>query len=184
MDMDELINFTKTFSCLPLLPKGNQVGVITISGGAGTLAVDACEEFGLKIARLSETTVEMTKQVLPPWASARNPFDMFTSLKIDAYKTYSMALETFSDDPNVDSIVVIGILTSVISEMSALNALQDYAENGIKKPTVVCGFRDEGALKQLASLETKGLPVYSSIRSAVKSLAAAYSRHQFLKESC
>lgn len=183
IDMDELINFTKTFACLPSLPTGNRVGIITISGGAGTLAVDACKEFGLNLAELSETTIEMTKQVLPPWATARNPFDMFTSLKIDAQSTYSMALEAFSDDPNVDSIVVIGILTSIISEMSALNALQKYAESGIKKPTVVCGFRDEGALKQLADLETKGLPVYSSVRSAVKSLAAAYSRHQFLENN-
>jgi len=183
IDMDELIDFTKTFACLPSLPTGNRVGIITISGGAGTLAVDACKELGLNLAELSETTIEMTKQVLPPWATARNPFDMFTSLKIDAHSTYSMALEAFSDDPNVDSIVVIGILTSILSEMSALNALQEYAESGIKKPTVVCGFRDEGALKQLAALETKGLPVYSSVRNAVKSLAAAYSRHQFLKES-
>lgn len=182
-DMTELIDLTRTFACLPSLPSGRRVGVITFSGAAGALAADACEEFGLTLAEFSSTTVGRLKQFLPPWAPARSPVDIFPIIHADAQGNYSVALESISTDPNVDAVLVIAMMTPTIPAWNALEVFQEYVESGVKKPTVVCGFRDEEGEKQLLHLETRGLPVYSSVTSAVKALAAAYGRYQYLNKN-
>ena len=91
-----------------------------------------------------------------------------------------MALEAISTDPNVDAVLVIAMMVPTMPLWSALDVLQKYAEAGVKKPTVVCGFRDDEGMKQLSHLETKGLAVYSSVTSAIKALAAACARYQYL----
>ena len=91
-------------------------------------------------------------------------------------------LESLSTDPNVDAIVIVAMTVSAAPGFNIIEVLQNYAEKGIKKPTVICGLRDEEGLKQLATLESKGLITYPSIRRAVRALAAAYSRYQYLNK--
>lgn len=51
LDVEELYDICKGFACLPL-PKGENVVIVTSSGGSGILATDACEELGLNVVDL------------------------------------------------------------------------------------------------------------------------------------
>jgi len=182
-DMKELINLTKTFACLPLLPCGRRVGVITFSGAAGVLAADACGDFGLTLPEFSPVTIDKLKRVMPPWARVGNPIDIFQSIHVDAHTNYSVALEAISNDPNIDAVLFIGMLTAKIPAWSALDVLQEYAEKGVKKPTVVCGFRDDEGARCLPFLETKGVATYSSVNEAARAIAALCTRYQYLNKN-
>ena len=179
-DMNELINLTKTFASLPLLPRGRRVGVITFSGAAGVLAADVCEEFGQTLPEFSRITTDKLKRIMPPWARIGNPIDIFQSIHADAHTNYSVALEAISNDPNIDVVLFIGMLTAKIPAWSALEVLHEYVDKGIKKPTVVCGFRDDEGARYLSHLETKGVAIYSSINEAAKAIAALCNRYEFL----
>lgn len=179
-DINELTDLTKTFASLPLLPSGRRVGVITFSGAAGGLAADACEEFGLTLPEFSPTTIDKLKQVLPAWARVGNPIDIFPFIGVNAQTHYHVALEAISSDPNIDAVLLIGMMTATIPEWSALEVLHEYADKGVEKPTVVCGFKDDEGARRLASLETKGVPAYSSVSDAARAIAASYARYQYL----
>lgn len=179
-DMDELIDLTKTFAYLPALPTGNRVGIITFSGAAGSLAADACAESNLRLAKFSKATINKMSQIFPSWASAKNPMDVFQIVTINAKAVHSAALESLSTDPNLDAILIVAMTVSTAPEFNPVDVLREYAEKGIRKPTVVCGLRDEEGLKQLVSLESRGLLTYSSIRRAAKALAASYHRYRYL----
>ena len=181
MDMDEVTDFTKTFACLSPLPTGKRIGMVTFSGTGGVLAADACDEFGLSLAHLSEASVEKVKDIIPAWASVENPIDVGRVVDPEVIgRAYPAVLEAFSEDPNVDAILVMAMTVSTQPELSAYNVLREYAEKGLKKPTVVTGLRDEEGLKELSSLELKGIVTFPTVERAVKALAAAYFRHQFL----
>ena len=62
----DFFDLTKAFSYL-IPPKGDGLAIITMSGGEGVMATDACELNGLRLARLSSSTYRNLKKILPPW---------------------------------------------------------------------------------------------------------------------
>ena len=180
VDMHELTDVIKVFALFPTLPDGNRVGIISFSGAAGSLAADACEEFGLELAGLSPATIEKLKQILPAWAGINNPLDLFPVVEVEAKVSYEIALGAFSADPNIDAIILATLTASSHKPMNAVEVFHKYAEEGPSKPTIICGLIDDEWLKELSSLELKGIVTYPTVERAVKALAAAYSRYKFL----
>ena len=179
-DMIELADFTRVFASLECLPKGKRVGIISCSGGAAGLAADACERFGMEIPDLSDATVEKLRQILPPWANINNPIDLFPVIEVDTKLSYEVALEAFSSDPHVDAIILITITASTQPWVNAVEVYHKYAESGPPKPTVLSGIIDDEWLKQLTSLDLKGIPTFPTVERALRALAVACSRQEFL----
>src|SRR5215469_5899139 len=57
------------------LPRGNRLGIVTISGGAGVLMADAAERAGLAVPPLPEP-VQARLLAANPLAAPRNPVDI------------------------------------------------------------------------------------------------------------
>jgi len=73
-DMDELVALCAAFALMPL-PAGRRVGIVTTSGGGGTMAADMLSDVGLTVPELSAETQEQILPMLPGHASALNPVD-------------------------------------------------------------------------------------------------------------
>ncbi|MBN2100039.1 MAG: CoA-binding protein, partial [Dehalococcoidia bacterium] len=69
----ELIDIPKVLATQPP-PRGNRVGIVTISGGAGVMAIDVASTQGLTLAKLSAATLDKLAAVSPVLAS--NPVDL------------------------------------------------------------------------------------------------------------
>lgn len=177
-DMDELVDFTRTLAYLSPLPRGNRIAVITFSGAAAALAADACEEYGMEIAPLSQSTVEQIRKILPPWASVGNPIDLFQSPEVDQKMAHASTIEALFADPNVDAIMIISLMTEYHEPFDIFDVLMARIEQGLRKPIVISGVRDEKGRKQWSALQKGGITTYSSIRRAIKALAVAHSRHR------
>ena len=183
LDMDEVVDFTKLFACLAPLPNGKCVGMVTFTGTGGVLAADACDEFDLSLAHLSKSSMMKLKDVIPSWASVENPLDLGRVIDPEVFaRGYPTALEVFAEDQNVNAILVMAMTISAQQELSTFTVLREYAERGVRKPTVVTGLRDDEGLKQLRSLELKGLVTFPTVRRSVRALAKARARHNFLNQ--
>lgn len=101
--LDTLFEICKLFDYQPL-PRGNRVGIISNTGGAGVLAADACSDSKLEIANLSRETKHELRQVLPRMASVRNPIDVVAS---GGRREYRIATKLLLLDSNVDILLVI-----------------------------------------------------------------------------
>lgn len=86
-------------------PKGPATAMMTISGGAGILMCDRCEEAGLTVASLSSATTAALRQVLPPFGSAANPVDVTAEL-IAIPGMLKRSMEIVLADPGIDSLVI------------------------------------------------------------------------------
>ena len=103
-DDDELCDVVAALLDQPL-PRSNRVGILTIGGGLGVVAAQACEREGLDIARLASSTVEKLNACLPPRWSHSNPVDMAGIGMAESPVTFS-SLWALMEDENVDAILL------------------------------------------------------------------------------
>jgi acetyltransferase len=107
-DLEELIDLVRTFSVLPLM-KNPKIGVITISGALGVMAIDASKNLDIKIDKLSPKTRKVLNAMAPSWLKVSNPVDIWpimitaepiTKLLIDG-------LEALLSDQEVGAVLFI-----------------------------------------------------------------------------
>ncbi len=77
-DDDELCDVVIALLNQPL-PKGRRVGILTMGGGLGVVATEACENEGLEIPELEQSTIEKLNTLLPERWSHANPVDLVGS---------------------------------------------------------------------------------------------------------
>ncbi|NVM27395.1 MAG: CoA-binding protein [Candidatus Helarchaeota archaeon] len=87
------------------LPKGNNVGLLSVSGGVSVINTDICNKLGLNIPKLTPESVSRLQEVIQDvGTSVQNPLDLAASFfNIHALK---VAIETLGNDPNIHSIIM------------------------------------------------------------------------------
>jgi len=177
-DFDELLDLGKTFAYQPL-PRGNRLGIITLSMGAGVLATDTCLESGLVPARLGPQTLARVKEKMPAWATLGNPMDVEPLAEVITQEgAYRLGLDAALSDPGVDlALLIMG--TFGMPRVHA-DYVIEVARAHPEKPVAVCIIGKADIYNQLFQvMEEAGIPVFVSVRRAVTSLAALYKYRRF-----
>ncbi len=193
-DLQELYDCAQIFVREPL-PRGNRVGILTVGGGWGVLCADACERYGLKIARLSEDTLKKLDKVMPEWWARNNPVDSAGGGK---RKTMTYGVEALLQAEEVDSVIVLGnalgyMSTSVLRKSifyeqglnmvcavlkdAEMEIVEEYERllNTYNKPLILSTDAKHNAYEikneVILKLEEKGIPVFHSPERAARALA-------------
>ncbi len=103
-DMDDLIDVMKVLR-IKRVPRGNRVGVITLSGGAGVLLADRCIEHGLELPQLTDETTAQLRELVVSYASVANPVDATANGYNDAFASYNRVIAAVIADPNIDQVI-------------------------------------------------------------------------------
>ncbi len=85
------------------LPKGNRVGLVTVSGGVGVLMADDAAARGLDVAPMPAATQRTFKEIVP-YAGVNNPLDV-TGQIINQPELMNTALRLVLDEADYDAIV-------------------------------------------------------------------------------
>ncbi len=163
----------KTLINLPVM-KGNGVAVITFSGAAGIMVIDALERYGLKLSALSPETIHRIAELSPDWMPIGNPLDIWPAvMKFGTGNAYSVALKAVLDDPNVDGIICIAI-APMVPEFSFLDVsepLNKVMEEQANKPVIawLYGPNPEEISKRFES--KKRIMTYPTLEIAAWSLS-------------
>jgi acyl-CoA synthetase (NDP forming) len=163
---NELVAFCEALSCYPSAVPG-RVGIITVSGGHGVLAVDTCIGHGLSIPPLSEATRQEIRANLSPSlqsiASLDNPIDL-TGSATDP--DFVAAVDGLGKSAEIDSILLLllpyspGISTDLGARLSHI-----YRRSG--KPLFAYVPHVEKYRMLIEGFELNRVPVSSSIEGAV-----------------
>jgi acetyltransferase len=134
----QMFHAVKTLLHLPPM-KGNRVGVITYSGGAGIMVSDGLEEYGLELADFSSQTINRLAALSPGWMPLGNPLDIWPAVMLNsAHKAYATALKAVLNDPQVDGVICIAIAPlpefSFLDVSETLNQVLD--EFPTRKPVI------------------------------------------------
>jgi acyl-CoA synthetase (NDP forming) len=102
-DDDELCDVASALIYHPL-PRNNQIGILSIGGGPGVMAAEACEKEGLVVPPLLPSTIQKLDACLPPRWSQDNPVDMGGVSNAEHPVTFA-ALQALFEDENVGAIL-------------------------------------------------------------------------------
>jgi acyl-CoA synthetase (NDP forming) len=167
----ELLAFCEALSCYPSAVPG-RVGIVTVSGGHGVLAVDTLIGHGLSVPLLSEQTQKTIRDnlsvSLQAIASLRNPIDL-TGSATDP--DFVAAVDGLGKAAEIDSILLLllpyspGISTDLGARLSHI-----YQRSG--KPLFAYVPHVEKYRMLIEGFELNRVPVSSSIVGAVLMLEA------------
>ncbi|MHC5157756.1 MAG: acetate--CoA ligase family protein [Planctomycetota bacterium] len=163
------LDYARAFACQPL-PKGTRVAVIANAGGAGIMATDAIERFGLELAQFTDETKSKlaSSEELSRAASINNPIDLLGDALADRYE---FALRTVLDDPNTDTILVLLSPHAMTECAETARAFVRVAnENGCKKPILACFLGSSRVAEAVGILREGRIPAYGSPEEAVKAI--------------
>ncbi len=175
-DEYELTCFCESLSCYQEGISGN-IGVISLSGGHGVIAADACEQHRLSIPAIEQETMDTIKEKLAPGirdiVSLVNPLDL-TGSCID--NDIVVSVRHLLRDKNIECVVALlipyspGVSTDIGAKLSqvAMNEgkpLIAYVPNENRYRIIIEGF------------ELNNIPVASSVEGAVL-MARALKRYR------
>ena len=162
----ELISFCEALSCYNQ-PIQGRVGILTVSGGHGALAVDACLGHGLSVPDLEPGLKKRLRSALNPSvrtiAALGNPIDLTGSAMDEDFIAMADAL---SASEAVDAILILLLPYSpgVSSDLGARLG-QIYRQKG--KPLVAYVPHVEKYKMLIEGFELNQIPVSNSIEGAV-----------------
>lgn len=168
--LDTLFEICKLFDYQPT-PKGNRIGIISNTGGAGVLATDAVSDFSLEIAQLTEGSKEELRQVLPPMASTSNPIDVVAS---GGRREYRIATELLLKDNNVDILLIICAVPTfagMTQTEHAAGTLEGVRSASIDKPVVGVWLAGDVGKPGKDLLEMNRIPCYDDPAQAALCIA-------------
>ncbi|MCD6323843.1 MAG: CoA-binding protein [Desulfurococcales archaeon] len=167
-ELSELVIAAKALSWLPT-PRGDRVAIVTNGGGAGVLATDAVEKYGMRMAELTDDTQKALRNELPSAAAVGNPVDVLGDAPPERYRK---ALKWVIKDPNVDALVVIGIMQSPAFDPEGFIEVLREASSGVSKPVVIAAPGGEYTSDKISKIEKLlHLPAFKTPEEAVRALS-------------
>ncbi|MBI2817422.1 MAG: acetate--CoA ligase family protein [Acidobacteria bacterium] len=165
-DVEQLFDFA-TICTAPHYPEGPNTAMMTISGGAGILMCDRCEQAGLKVATLKDETIEALRPVLPAFASLVNPVDVTAEL-VATPGLLKTPMEIVLADPNVDSLVIfLGLQLHTGTALA-----RDIVEVASKTDKMVAVNWIAPPAEALGILRENHIPVFSDPGRGIRALGA------------
>jgi acetyltransferase len=162
----ELLSFCESLSCYQTAI-GNRIGIITVSGGHGALAVDACAAQGLQVPELDKEVQSQIREKLSPSIRAiaplTNPLDL-TGSAVD--EDFIAAVTALSRTPGIDAILILLLPYSpAISADLGARLSHVYRREGT--PLIAYVPHVEKYRMLIEGFELNRVPVSSSIEGAV-----------------
>jgi acetyltransferase len=185
-DAEELEDLSLAFLRLPQM-KGSRLAVMSWSGATMVFAADACERYGLELAKLSPATVSRISQLAPPWLPIHNPIDLWASIGLifdprSFKERIGIVLEALLAEENADAVLaIIPDFAEMLGEYEDISSVfLDAADTSKHRPIV---FSIIGALgKFTAKLEQNNRTVvFPSPERGVRALSKLWSYTQRLK---
>jgi acetyltransferase len=169
--LEDFIGIVKALAWLPL-PRGNRVGIVTLSGAMGVMAVDEMQGTGLTLARFSPATVEAVARCLPEWQPVRNPADVWMALSSGVERAHAEVMEAVLADPGVDILLSILLPIPNADFAAVRQVFRRLRRAHPAKPLVLVLVGGRVKDRWLREIDPLELPVYADPAGAVRALEA------------
>lgn len=103
---EQFIDLVTAFSSLPV-PGAGRVAIITLGGGWGVIAADACDREGVELATLPEDLLAELDSFLPQFWSHGNPVDLVGGLR---RSSHFKAIDAVLKSDSVDMMILMGAM--------------------------------------------------------------------------
>ena len=165
---EALYDYATAFAMQPVI-QGDRILIITNAGGPGTMAADAVEQTGLRVAVLDRNIATALRGQLPAAASVGNPIDVLGDADPERYVA---ALKAALQDDAVDGILVLLTPQAMTRPAETARAIAENMDGS--KPVLASFMGGSDVMPGRRELAAAGLPDYESPERAVAALKAMY----------
>ncbi len=155
-DVEPIVDIAKLFA-QGRLPKGNSVGVLSISGGSGVVYADAAVRGGMTLPPFSDPTMQALRKIVPAFGSPENPADITAGFFNDM-SLFTDALEVVLADPGLDQLSILLASISGVSAGKACQAIAEVAKRTDKPIHVAWSGRHAKSPEAVKALTEAGVP--------------------------
>jgi len=144
------------------VPRGPRVAVITNSGGTGVELTDLLADQGLVLPELSQPLQDRLREIMPGYASARNPVDMTPAWHLFT-TVYPGAIELLARSGEVDVVVPVLLQRSASAEVAGVvrDAVLRLRSDAVPVPVYVCWVAPRAAEQYADVLRSADIPVFA-----------------------
>jgi len=168
--IDEMVDFALSFR-QKRLPRGNKLAIVTTSGGAVGLALEAVGDEGGELAKLSSESFKKMDNFVPEGVDVHNPMDAGSTLA-GKVPDFCELCEMFVADDDVDIVAVQGrvpLADDVVKTPESYIKLKDSTDKPIFAFTRMAQNCD-AALREFQ--DGAGMPFLFSVPTMVRSMQA------------
>lgn len=171
--LQELFEVCKGFAMLPRV-EGDQLVLVTNSGGPGVMTVDKAETCGLALPELSDGLKPKLQEFLPSFAGLRNPVDLTVE---GTGEQYRQTIETVLGE--YDCAVALYIGTPYLQAMPVAQGIASAAAASGKAVAAVMQVGSD-IDESIEYLKNAGIPCFASGEDAayVLSIMSAYEKNR------
>ncbi|MEA4963188.1 acetate--CoA ligase family protein [Lutispora sp.] len=167
-----------------ILPKGNNVFILTQAGGPGIYCTDAyMDEKILKLPVVEEKTKKKLTEILPDMANVCSP-EGYADITAAANVYHHVeSLRTVMDDDGVDSVIFITVVPTFLPRKELAEGLVKLLKNegyAKKKPVYICIMAGNYVWECRKILEENGIRTYNTPAHCVKAAAHMVEYKWFL----
>ena len=171
-DVEPIVDIAKVFK-QGRLPKGNNVGVLSISGGSGVVFADAAVRRGLTLPPFAPQTLARLREMIPAFGSPQNPADI-TAAVFNNATLFANTLEVVLQDPGLDQLSILLASISGPSAAASAAVIAAAAARTDKPVHVAWSGRHGKSEAAIKALEGAGVPfVTTPVRLARAAAALA-----------
>lgn len=164
--------------------KTPRIAVLSDGGGHATVVADCAGRCGLELAQFTPDTLSRLEQIMPVRSGIGNPVD-FAGLAESEPGSVGDVMAVCLQDSNVDGLIFAGhfggyhLMTAHAPTQASIGQIE--RETAIRigalaresdKPVIVHSEYAEADLETLRPIQAAGVPLYASLESAAKSMAA------------
>ena len=151
------------------MPKGNKIGLLTISGGAGVQMADTAEACGLDVSPMPEDQQKYLKQLIP-FAGVRNPVDV-TAQALNDLSLIKKFMESMLDEGGYDAVVAFFTVVAGSKMLSEqlIETLRDIRIKYADVPMILSIVAPEEIVR---NYEAEGYTILEDPARAVRAAAA------------
>lgn len=171
----ELFDVAHAFST-QVPPDGEKVAMVSNAGGVIVISADKAADVGLKLAKLSEETIEKINEVCPPTWSKQNPVDIIGDAD---HVRFRKTMQILIDAPEVDALIPLFNPGSRAVPQKVAEAIYEVAQT-TKKP-IVAAFVGLEELESFKWLNRVGIPTFGAPERAIVAMKALVERGKFLR---
>ena len=161
---------------------GPRIGIASVTGAGGIMAADACEDYGLTLAKLPAGLAEKLSVGLPEWIHVGNPMDIWPLGMIGGNYTgvFGLSISELLRSDEVDGAVAFMPVSKspVHQNINMVDSVKESRKSaGNSKPLAIWSYIDADAF--IGEFEKiPNVACFNSVEHTVRSLSFCYRYHQ------
>lgn len=179
--LQTLLDVARVLPSVPL-PRGDRLGVLTMSGGASSVIADEAAQHHLSIPVLDEATQRKLRRWVPAYGAVANPVDA-TADAAARPEILAGSLEILREHPDVD-LAIVQLTTNADPSASAIAEAIIDARARSDKPILVGRLGAEGlAPDAMRRYREHGVEVFDGPERLVATAAAVCSYRRLVENA-